>query len=191
MQVNVLFQQPPFMTLPIWAAQNTSGTADVFTHIALAHMDDVYNFSRWMLGDEEDAKDITSETFLSLYKHLATLDTGRPIKPWLIKVARNKALDLIKKKKNIAFSELPDEVFDVPDNEPSIEAKFQSQEFLESVRKIMDEFAPEVREVLLLKYFEGFTFSEIAETMGVPENTAKSHFYRAQSYLYKKVKEII
>lgn len=180
------------MTLPIWGGAKEA-RKDAFTHIAEAYMNDVYNFSRWMLGDPDDAADITSETFLSLYEHLNSVDTTKPMKPWLIKVARNKCLDLIKKKKNIPFSVIEgdnEETFDVPDEDSSIEQMFDSEDFLEKVKNIVSEYPTEIKEVLLLKYFEQFTFAEIAETLGIPENTAKSHFYRAQKGIYKRVKEL-
>lgn len=179
------------MVLPIWEEKTSSLPEDYFSDIVNKYTHDIYNFSRWMLGDPTEAEDITSETFLSLYNNLKKLDLQQPIKPWLIKVAKNKCLDFIKKKKNLSFTQLEEEVFEVPDGEPGLEAKFDSQEFLDQVKKLIDLFQPEVKAVLLLKYFEELTFHEIAQVLEISENTAKSHFYRAQSTLYKRIKETL
>ncbi len=178
------------MTLSIWGDNHEAKSEEGVSFYVKEYMDDVYNFSRWMLSDPQEADDITSETFISFFENFDKLDKSKPLKPWLLKVARNKCLDHIKRKKSTPFSQVEEQVLTVPDEDPSIEAMFDSTEFVEKVKGFISEFNPDVKEVLLLKYFEEFTFSEIADTLGIPENTAKSHFYRAQSILYKRVKEI-
>ena len=175
------------MTLPQWGSRDSSLESS-FSQIASAHMDDVYNFSLYMLGNPTDAQDVTSDTFLSFYEHIGELDLTREVKPWLIKVAKNKCLDVIKKKKNIPFSEVEEQVATVPDGDPSLESMFDSNEFVAKVKEKITELNPDVRQVLLLKYFEEYTFAEIADVLEMPENTVKSHFYRAQSKLYEQLK---
>ena len=157
----------------------------IFTDIAHAHMAGIYNFVRYMVFDHEEANDIVQKTFISLYENFRKLDTENSVRPWLYKVARNHCLDYFRKKKAYSFSETEDEVQNIPESDISIESQLDSAMYLDKVKERIDELSPEYREVLLLKYFEDFTFEQIAETLNIPVNTAKSNFYRGKTKIFK------
>lgn len=163
----------------------TAHSEQVYTDIVNEHIDEIYNFSRYMLFDADEADDIVQKTFLSLYNNMNKLDMTKSVRPWLYKVARNNCLDHIKRKKPMNFSVIsPDDSFDVPDNEPSLESKLDNAELLETVKREISNLPPQYREIMLLKYFEDMTFEQIGEVLDISPNTVKSNFYRGKSLLF-------
>lgn len=163
----------------------TDHNEQVYTEIVNTHINEIYNFARYMLFDSDEADDIVQKTFLSFYNNMNKLDMSSSVRPWLFKVARNNCLDHIKRKKPVNFSTIaPDDVFDIPDEDPSLEAKLDNAELLETVKREISNLPPQYSEVMLLKYFEDMTFEQIGETLEISSNTAKSNFYRGKSLLF-------
>jgi RNA polymerase sigma-70 factor (ECF subfamily) len=156
-----------------------------YTDIVNQHIDEIYNFARYMLFDPMEADDIVQKTFLSFYHNMHKLDLDKPVRPWLYKVARNNCLDHIKRKKPVNFSTIaPDDVFDVPDSDPSLDDRLDSAELLDTVKREISKLPPHYSEIMLLKYFEDLTFEQIGETLDISPNTAKSNFYRGKAMLF-------
>ncbi len=180
---------PPTLTsMNILSGSNTitGHHEQVYTDIVNEHIDEIYNFARYMLFDAEEADDIVQKTFLSFYNNMNKLDLSRPVRPWLYKVARNNCLDHIKRKKPTNFSEIdPEDNFDVPDNEPTLERQLDSAELLDLVKREISKLPPQYAETMVLKYFEDMTFEQIGETLDISPNTAKSNFYRGKTLLFK------
>jgi RNA polymerase sigma-70 factor, ECF subfamily len=164
-------------------------TEELFTEIANEHMTAIYNFVRYMVFDHEEANDIVQKTFISLYENFEKVDRSRPIKPWLYKVARNHCLDHFRKKKAYSFSETENEVENIPESDIGIEQQLDSSMYLDKVKEKIKELPPDYKEVLLLKYFEDFTFEQIAESLDMPVNTAKSNFYRGKAKIFKSLQD--
>ncbi len=158
---------------------------ELFTQLVNRHLDEIYNFSKHMVSDSEEANDISQKTFLSLYRNLHKLNFSTSPRPWLFKVARNFCLDYIKKKKPIQFSENEAEILEIPESLPSVEAMLDEEIFLQQFKSNLDNLPVTEKEILLLKYFEDLTFEQIAEIQNIPLNTVKSHFYRAKTRLFK------
>lgn len=160
-----------------------------FTEIVNAHIDQVYNYASYMVLDKDEAFDIVQTTFLALFKNFSKLDRSKPIRPWIYKVARNNCLDYLKKKKALNFSELNNEVLEVPESDYDLEAQAGSEIFQDKVKEIFGILPTTVKEVMILKYFDDLTFEEIAEHMQIPVNTVKSHFYRGKSKVCQILKD--
>lgn len=166
----------------------TARREQLFTGLVNEHLDEIYNFARYMILDYDDANDIAQKTFLSLYRSLPNLDTEKPLKPWLFKVARNFCLDYLKAKKSVPFSEAEGAALDIPESDAGLEAQLDSELFAGRIRELIGRLPAPYKEVLLLKYFQDFTFGEIASLLGQPENTVKSSFYRGKAKLLELIK---
>src|SRR6266851_534871 len=79
-----------------------------FEALVRRHQGSLYNFCFRMLGQAEDAADVAQETFVQLYSHLGQLDEREPIAPWLFRVARNRCIDVIRRRRTVPLS-VPDE----------------------------------------------------------------------------------
>jgi RNA polymerase sigma-70 factor, ECF subfamily len=170
------------------AAKDTTLEAE-FTDIVNKHVDEIFNYACYMVADKNEAEDIVQNTFLGLHKNFRKLDTSKPIRAWLYKVARNNCLDYLKKKKALNFAELSEEQLEIPEYVESMEEKVNSTLLTDKLKELLQELPIAVKEVMILKYFEDLTFEQISEQTGLPVNTVKSHFYRGKTKLFKSIKE--
>ena len=133
----------------------------------------------------EDAEDITQDTFFKVWKNIKYYTKGRMFKPWLYAIARNTALDQIKKKKALPFSDLDDKENDlsfadtVEDHEPLPPQIFETNFLTGKLSDALEVIHPDHRAILILHYKEEMTFDEIASIVNKPMNTVKSWHRRA------------
>lgn len=171
----------------IKASQNGKDAA--FRELMLRYMGPIFNFSKQYSKTDEDAEDITQDTFYKAWRHIKRFDASKAFKPWLYAIARNTALDHIKRKRASAFSELDSDETDIQfadtleDEEPSPLDIFERQELAVEIADAMESLHPDHRAVLVMHYREELTFNEIADIMKKPMNTVKSWHRRALSKL--------
>lgn len=139
----------------------------------------VYAYCYSLLGQEEDAEEITSEVFFQVWRSAKKFRGDSKATTWIFGIARNLCLNHLRKKK-LQFMELleTDAVYE-PEEEPEYDP--------ELVKKAMEKLSPLHREVLYLAYYEELPYSKIAEILGIPENTVKTRVFNAK----RKLKEII
>ena len=165
---------------------------NAFALIVDRYVDAIYQFAYRYVRDPEEAEDIAQEAFVRAWKNLKTFDTSRNFKTWLFTIAKNAALDFLKKKKPMLFSriiedeerldaflapylgnaELPDEAF---------EGKLAKAE----VGRALDALPPPYRTVLSMRYNDNLKFREIAAALGEPIDTVKSKHRRGLLLLRK------
>src|SRR5690242_18910421 len=75
-----------------------------FEALVRRHQAPLYNFCLRMLGQAEDAADVAQETFVQLYNHLSRLDEREPLAPWLFRVARNRCIDVIRRRRTVPLA---------------------------------------------------------------------------------------
>jgi RNA polymerase sigma-70 factor (ECF subfamily) len=160
-----------------------------FQTLMRRYEDMVFNFVRQYSGNSEDAEDITQDSFFKAWKYIKRFKKGRSFKPWLYTIARNTALDHIKKKRAFSFSELDNTDNDtnftdtLSDSEPLPDEIFRRAQSAEAIANILETLHPDHRTTLIMHYREEMTFDEIAEIMNKPMNTVKSWHHRALSKL--------
>jgi len=130
----------------------------------------VYAVALRVLGDTGAAEDVLQEVFLQLWRNPAAFDSGRGnLGPWLAVIARNRAIDSLRKRRpetdfeNVVVSITPDMASDA-----------EKSRVLTQVRSAMGEMPPPQRQALEMAYFEGLTHSEIAAKTGEPLGTVKT-----------------
>lgn len=118
-------------------------------------------------GDRELASDAAQDAFLRAAAALPRFDVRRPVEPWLLRIATNRALDLVRARRRLVAHESADEpVFDEP---------LLGDGLLASVARL----DPDRRAVVALHYWLDLTTPEIAEVLGVPTGTVASRLSRA------------
>ncbi|HEY5383156.1 MAG TPA: sigma-70 family RNA polymerase sigma factor [Candidatus Paceibacterota bacterium] len=170
------------------------GDEPAFAELTRRHLSGVYSFIARFIGNAEEADDITQETFLKAWKSLKKYDRQTSkFKTWLLRIARNSAIDFLRKKKHVPFSQFDTEdganvlTETVPDTEELPDALLIKLEGAKEVRKTLEQLPPKAREVLLLYYTNDLTFEDIGEMLGEPTNTVKSRHRRALQSLRKLV----
>lgn len=149
------------------------------------YMRQIFNFSRQYARTSEDAEDIAQDTFYKVWKYIGHYSAGKQFRPWIFTIARNTALDYIKKKRASAFSDLDDTENDLAfadtleDPEPLPSDIFEQSAVAAKLTEALKHIHPDHRVVLLLHYQDGMTFDEIASVVRKPMNTVKSWHRRA------------
>ena len=149
-----------------------------------ASLSAVYNFVRSYVRSDDEADDIVQDAFVKAWKQVRRFDNTKQWKPWIFTIARNTALDHIKKKKGIPFSamdtdqntEFADSLLDV---EPLAAELFERAENAGVLAAAVRRLRAEYNSVLMLHYHQELTFEEIAAIMAEPMNTVKSWHRRA------------
>jgi RNA polymerase sigma-70 factor, ECF subfamily len=179
------------------AQQTLSGDQQAFEGLVNRYHTVLFNFICHFLGDYDQACDILQQVFLQLYISLPTLRTGEPLKAWLFRVARNRCLDELRRKRAIHFSELEmvsdeDEISPLaamPDPGPLPEDLAEHHDVQDALRAAIDGLPPKFRSVVLLRYTAQLSFSEIGHVLHMPEATAKTYFQRAKPLLRVALKD--
>lgn len=163
------------------------GNIGAFEAILDAYERRVYTFLARMCGNREEAKDLTQETFLKLYKNRQRIDPESNFQSWLFTVAANTARDWFRKNKEIL--EPIDETLEakLPEtnerHSPYYQAEQRERERL--VGEAIDKLRPAYRAIILLFYGQDLNYEEIAESLNLPAGTVKTHLHRAKKELYK------
>lgn len=127
----------------------------------------------------EDAEDFTQEVFLKAYEKLGTFSRKVPFSAWLYRIGYNHGINRISKKQTV---ELPDETADlIPDlGAVTPETELEREEEKGAVRRILNRLPEMYNVVIKMRFFDGLSYAEIAEIIGKPVNTIKSHIFRAK-----------
>lgn len=159
------------------------------------YLKSIYSFAYRYVGGGQDAEDITQEVFVKAWRNLKKFDQNKSFKTWIFSIAKNTAIDFLKKKKTIPFSEFDTEdgsnlVTDaLADPSPLPQELLERTGMAQLLNSAMEKLSPKYRMVLFLRYNDHFNFREIAESLGEPLNTITSRHRRALVMLKKLITE--
>ncbi|MEL6530430.1 MAG: RNA polymerase sigma factor [Pseudomonadota bacterium] len=132
------------------------------------------------LSDPVDAADIVHEAFISVWDGSAKFRENTSFRAWLYRIARNKAIDRLRKNKREVLAE-PDDT--IPDSDPDPGEVAEICEDRDRVRACLEKLSAAHRKVVSLSFFEGMTYREIADVEDVSEGTIKSRIFHAKKLL--------
>jgi RNA polymerase sigma-70 factor (ECF subfamily) len=161
-----------------------------FTELYRAHLRDVYSYSYYRVGNHHDAEDLTEQTFLQAYRHFQRAlaeSNGRPLRPWLIRIAHNLAANLYRdrsRKPQTALDSIA-EPEGVHTTEELVEGREELREILDAVQQLPDDR----REALIMRFALGMGNSEIARALGRSDGATKVLIHRAIRQLEGLVQE--
>lgn len=168
-------------------ADYLNGDEEAFAVLAGRYLKPIYNFTYRLVGDRQNAEDITQETFFKTWKNLKKYRAGESFRAWLYRIARNTAYDLLRKKRTLVFADFENGDEDgenyfadtIADREPLVSELLIRLEDKKLLEDILNRLPPVYREVLFLHYGESFTFAEIGGILRKSVNTVKSRHRRA------------
>lgn len=143
--------------------------ADAFEALYDAHHRLVYGVALRMLGDVATAEDVTQAVFLKVWSS-PDLFRGGNFQAWLVRVTRNRALDVLRSRTTRGEIDLPEAL---PESDTIEDVAFAHLD-AETVRVALEHLAPEQREPIELGFFGGITHEEIARRTGIPLGTIKT-----------------
>jgi RNA polymerase sigma-70 factor (ECF subfamily) len=150
------------------------------------HQERLFRYLLRLLGDETVAEDAFQQTWLQVAERIGRYDRSRPFAPWLFAVARNLALDHLRRRRPESLDEQPEpEAPATPDADPFARAVARQQGA--RLADAMAGLAPLDREVLSLRFEEDLALAELAARLAVPLPTAKARLYRALARLRERL----
>jgi RNA polymerase sigma-70 factor (ECF subfamily) len=160
-------------------ARAQGGDRWAFNELVRRHRQGVVNVVYRMCGDTNTAEDAAQEAFIRAWQHLPSYRPRSPFRNWMYRIATNAARDVLRREREtIDVDDLP---LVAPDAGP--EVAVEGQERGERVRQAVLSLPSASREVLVLREYEGLSYREIAETLGIPIGTVMSRLNYARSRL--------
>ena len=154
-----------------------------FEDLMLPHLDAAHNLAKWLLRNEEDAKDVVQEAYLRAFKSFGGFH-GSNGRAWLLTIVRNTSYTLLKKNRAADLTTTFDEEIHAASDESASPAIIvEHAEDAELVTKAIDELPAEFREILVLRHQEGLSYKEIADIAQIPPGTVMSRLARARAKL--------
>jgi len=150
----------------------------------------VYNLAWRMVGDEEDAKDITQEVFIRAFRALNSFDTNRPLTSWLFRITSNLCIDYLRRRRPNVLSldgmrgaDNEYRTADLEDGAPRPDARHEMAEQRRMLERHVQALPPKYRIVMVLRHNRELSYNEIAEVLDVPVGTVKARIHRAHNLL--------
>ena len=171
------------------AYQALEGNECAFETLVERYNPSLFHFIYHLLGDYDRACDVLQQVMVQLYISLPKLHQEKSFKSWLFKVAHNRAIDELRSKRCMHFSEIESadtdetEIIIIIDNLPLPQEQLEYHELQQHLRQAIEKLPAHYRPIVLLRYLLQLTFPEISQVIGVPEATVKTYFHRAKSLL--------
>ncbi|OIQ27935.1 MAG: RNA polymerase subunit sigma-70 [Bacteroidetes bacterium MedPE-SWsnd-G2] len=147
---------------------------------------DVYLFQLKRTQNENDAEDITIQTFSKAFDKINTYNDQYKFKTWLITISKNLHVDLIRKQKS-SISKVqnnPDHTYlNIADDAPTVEDKLITEQNLANLLRDIKQLKPHYQQVIMLRYFQEMSYKEISNELNEPINNIKVKLLRAKKLL--------
>ena len=175
------------MEIKAYIDKAIKGDQVAFTFLLDKYWNEVYAFMLQRTENETDAEDITIETFSKAFDKIATYNPEFQFNTWLIAIAKNVHIDLLRKKKSSLFIDITDEeddlAYGIADGSPSAEDQIITEQNLNRLLQFIKQLKPAYQEVIQMRYFQEMSYQEIADELNEPLNNVKIKLLRAKKLL--------
>jgi RNA polymerase sigma-70 factor (ECF subfamily) len=169
-------------------AQFVSGDMDAFDELIHRYYNQIYRFLVRFTGQQHLAEDLIQDVFLKVYRAAETFDPDRKFRPWLYQIAANRARDALRSagrsraqlmiqtgesEKELTLDQL------IPGDYVPPEQNMIEKETADKVKTALMKLPEQLREILILAYYDQLPYKDIAETLGIPLGTVKSRLHKA------------
>jgi RNA polymerase sigma-70 factor (ECF subfamily) len=159
-----------------------------FSALYRAHLRDVYSYAYYRVGNHHDAEDLTEQTFLQAYRHYERAlreSNGRPLRPWLIRIAHNLAANYYRDRSRRPQTALEDAgALSAPH---TTEGLVEDREDLNRILSCVQQLPDDRREALIMRFALGMDNHEIARALGRTDGATKVLIHRALRQLEELV----
>jgi RNA polymerase sigma-70 factor (ECF subfamily) len=174
------------------ACGNEAAFSDIVRHFERI----VYNIAMQATKNCEDALDVSQEVFMKLWRTAGSYRGECSVTSWVVRIARNTALDTLRRRSTRQTDSLTIEDEDGDTTERAIPvtegdddpvSSYERKERIAAVRRAISELSDEHKEIVLLRDIQRLSYAEIAELLGIEEGTVKSRIHRARHCLKEKL----
>jgi len=171
-------------------AQVLSGDTNAFELLVIENQKNVYNLALRITRDEQQAFDITQETFLKAYTALKSFRGDSSFSAWLYRLTSNICIDYLRREKrqktvSITYIDGEGEELEIPDLRNHPETELERCELREAIEKGLLQLSEDHRKILVLRDIHGLSYDEISKVLDLEVGTVKSRLARARMNLAK------
>jgi RNA polymerase sigma-70 factor (ECF subfamily) len=167
------------------------GDSSAFKQMYERYKDKVYCLSFYMIGDREAARDISQQIFLKVFTSIMTFQHRASFGSWLFRLSVNVCRDHQRSVRRMRiFSTSGPALLHDRDSKRSVDEDLRKEHAAEMVQKAVMKLSPKLRTVVVLKYLEDLSYSQIAELLGCSMGTVSSRLNRSHKILAEQLKEL-
>lgn len=165
------------------------GDANAFEELVLKYEKTVYNLALRMVGDRDDASDMTQEAFIKAYGSLSSFRGDSKFSVWIYRIATNVCLDFLRsksRKQQVSLTVSDDDEdaqLDIPDPSSDPEQQLMQKISMQSVEEGLKTLPDKQRQILVMRELGGMSYAEIGAALSLEEGTVKSRIFRARKRL--------
>jgi len=169
--------------------QTLSGNRDAFGELVTKYQVRLYNTMIQVVGNAEDAHDVTQDAFMQAFLRLDTFRFSSKFYTWLYRIAFNVAIGMRRRyRTHRMLDSIQQEINErLVDHEKRPEEHLISQENIKTVRNAIENLDHDFRSVVVLRELEDFSYEEIAEILDVPIGTVRSRLHRARVIIRERL----
>jgi RNA polymerase sigma-70 factor (ECF subfamily) len=146
----------------------------------------VYRFVLRLVRDESVAEDLISDVFLDVWRQAGRFEGRSAVSTWMLAIARFKALSALRRRTDEALDEEAAEAIEDPSDDPEVALEKKDKSAV--IRKCLEGLSAEHREIVDLVYYHEKSVEEVAQIVGIPENTVKTRMFYARKRLAELLK---
>ena len=171
----------------LWVARAKAGDQAAFAAIFARYERRIYGFIYRMMGNADDAADLTQETFLKAYRALNKTDEALNVNAWLHRIASNACMDVLRQRQRIRWLPWENSKHEGPSSraEDDPEGSLLGDETQRTVQRVLNAMSPRNRQAMILREYEGLSCEDIGEVMGVSRSAVKSMLFRGREEFRK------
>jgi len=184
-----------------WIESAKKGDIESFERIVLAYQQKVYNLAYRLLGEREEAEDLSQEVFINVFRHLPRFRGDSQFSTWIYQVTLNHCrnrLKYLKRRYHHATESLDDPIVTaegeiekhLPYEGDAPEDALYRQQVQKVVQVALQELREDYREVIVFRDIQELSYQEISEILGLPEGTVKSRLHRARWELKEVIRHL-
>jgi RNA polymerase sigma-70 factor (ECF subfamily) len=170
------------------------GDQRAFRQLMQRYLPAVYNYLYRMTQNHEISEEMAQEAFVKAFHHLNRFDPSRAFKPWILRIASNAALSELRKQSKVVSLNALEEDGQWNESEhqsqedlvTGLERKLSNEELMKAIGKLDDKY----KQALLLRYQQDLSYEDVAQSLEIPLNTARTWIKRGLEKLKNEVKEI-
>jgi len=166
-------------------AMTLGGNPDAFAALVERYDRAVYHLAYRTLHDVEEARDVAQEAFFKAFRSLRTFKPGAKFSTWIFAIAYHACCDRLSRRKRYSNEELPERA----DTGVGPEHQAIAHDDARRLRAAIDALPEKYRSVITLYHLQGREYEEIAQVLGLPMGTVKTHLFRAKEHLRKLLVE--
>lgn len=165
------------------------GDANAFEELVLKYEKTVYNLALRMVGDRDDAFDMTQEAFIKAYGSLSSFRGDSKFSVWIYRITTNVCLDFLRsksRKQQVSLTVSDDDEdaqLDIPDPSSDPEQQLMQKMSMQSVEEGLKTLPDKQRQILVMRELGGMSYAEIGKALSLEEGTVKSRIFRARKRL--------